>query len=183
MSWPYISILHYIDFIWERIYLFKILTAFIINLIILVLNLVFKKTFLFNMRPSLLSEHWIRIHIILSLESHNLMIFRCCFISIKFCILYLFILLYVDCFIFILNVVSVFLCDLLDHCNAWVVQILDLLVFIRLFDFKITVLSWDIWREKHFNFVAWNYAIWCNKLLVLNVGLSEFHLLVRFVFV
>ena len=176
MSWPYISILHYIDFIWERIYLFKILTAFIINLIILVLNLVFKKTFLFNMRPSLLSEHWIRIHIILSLESHNLMIFRCCFISIKFCILYLFILLYVDCFIFILNVVSVFL------CNAWVVQILDF-VFIRLFDFKITVLSWDIWREEHFNFVAWNYAIWCIKLLVLNVGLSEFHLLVRFVFV
>jgi hypothetical protein len=27
--------------------------------------------------------------------------------------------------------------------------------------FKIAVLSWKTWREKHFDFVSRNNAVWC----------------------
>ena len=164
LSCPLISILQRINLIWERIHQFKILTALVINLNILEFNLIFQDTFLFNMRPSLLPEHWIMVRIVLCFESHNLMIFRCSLTPFKLCALYLLIMFDVDSFIFIQDVVSVFFNCLLNHSYTWVVCVLDLLALVCWFlwiAFKIAVLSWKAWREKHFDFVSRNNAVWC----------------------
>jgi hypothetical protein len=137
------------------------------------LKLVLYNEFLVNMGSSLLFKHWKLIRIILCFESNNLMIFRCCFIDFRLNIL--FILLYINWFIFILDIVSIFFAVLLDHCYPWIVYILNYFAFITCcflcFILIVAVLSWNIGRKKHFNLVSGNDAIGWIKLLVLMIAL------------